>query len=632
MRAQLIRERLGDRALALTVSLLITVGFIELASLIPGAGQWYSTSLDYRLQTEALFAGRLAVAPTPFQAWHDWALANGMQQVWGLGVPLLRLPFEALARLFSQPAFPDRVVLALMVWLTALMLWNGLTPPEEDPDERRSMVRRPDLALATGSAVCVALYSPGLISLMNTRFQVYEEAVAFNCLWALMCLGLLLSFCKQASPQLLLVLAALAGYGAMIRVTGALHGLTTFAIALWIARTRKISNARLAVAASLFLVWPVVLLITNAIRFGAPLEFGYQMNATNIPWSEYMQRFDSPFRYEPVSVAARELVAALVGVGYLNGYDFFALNIHPWVSNTIRFREHYFIAFGLPSLSLMLVAWALAGLRISKRPRWLEWWRADPRIWVLLCWSIAVFILCFVFYLKLAAISSRYLVDFVPAVVAALLALLIVGGRAISRMSNRRIASLLSIALSLFALASVLYGATHRTVAPSYWRQPPLTLGEVEAKLAAFKAVPLPIPARYECRRSSKVGIPSNLDGWKYDSDCTVDVVSVLILTSPQCVRLEIEKLSDAPGRPGSEYSTREIQAKLDLRFMERVRANSEGERETLVFCDRRANRDTAATAVPMLLTIGWVNLEHFGTLRPPVRLISVEKVSSPQF
>ena len=470
MRGDLIREKFGDWAIALTVSLLITAGFVELTSLVPEAGRWYPASLDYRLQTEAFFEGRLAVALTPFQAWHDWALANGMQQVWGLGVPLLRLPFEALARVSSHSAFPDRVVLSLMVWVTALTLWNGLTPPEEDRIERRSMFRRPDLALATGSAVCVALYSPGLISLMNTRFQVYEEAVAFNCLWVLMSLGLLLSFCKQASPRLLLVLAVLAGYGAMIRVTGALHGLTTFAIALWIARTRKFSNARLAVAASLFLVWPVILLITNATRFGAPLEFGYQMNATNIPWSEYMQRFDSPFRYEPVFVAVRELVAALVGVGYLNGYDFFARNIHPWVSNTIRFREHYFIVFGLPSLSLMLVAWALAGLRISRCPRWLEWlWRADPRIWVLLCWSIAVFLLCFVFYLKLAAISSRYLVDFVPAVVAALLALLILSGGAISRMSNRTVASLLSIALSLFALAGVLYGATHRTVAPSYW-------------------------------------------------------------------------------------------------------------------------------------------------------------------
>ena len=77
--------------------------------LVPQWGLWYGPSPYYREQTEALLRGSLALhstatAMTSDLAWHN----GGVQQVWGLGVPVWRLPFELLAKLAGQRAFPDR--------------------------------------------------------------------------------------------------------------------------------------------------------------------------------------------------------------------------------------------------------------------------------------------------------------------------------------------------------------------------------------------------------------------------------------------------------------------------------------------------------------------------------------------
>src|SRR5947207_641950 len=98
--------------LSAVLALNICIG----TGLITGWGKWYSPSLPYRKQTEALLAGRFALSTNPADTEFDHAWAEGgVQQVWGLGVPLWRLPFEIAARAFGQPAFPDRLALAAFV-------------------------------------------------------------------------------------------------------------------------------------------------------------------------------------------------------------------------------------------------------------------------------------------------------------------------------------------------------------------------------------------------------------------------------------------------------------------------------------------------------------------------------------
>src|SRR6266850_5511584 len=99
-----IRFRLPLAYLAATyaVSLLFFCG------VIPAWGEWYSASSYYREQAAALLRGDLAISHNPADLRMDlcWA-QNGVQQVWGLGIPIWELPFDLLGRLFGLSTFPE---------------------------------------------------------------------------------------------------------------------------------------------------------------------------------------------------------------------------------------------------------------------------------------------------------------------------------------------------------------------------------------------------------------------------------------------------------------------------------------------------------------------------------------------
>ena len=88
-------------------------------SLVPRWRVWYSSSVPYRLQTEALWRGRQALSENPMDLDHD------LTQVWGLGVSLRILPFEATAKLLGLEDFPDRIAFGLFAGLVAFIaLWG----------------------------------------------------------------------------------------------------------------------------------------------------------------------------------------------------------------------------------------------------------------------------------------------------------------------------------------------------------------------------------------------------------------------------------------------------------------------------------------------------------------------------
>jgi hypothetical protein len=74
--------------------------------LIEDARCLYSPSLPYRMQTDALLPGHLdrSDKSTGIKFDMDWA-EGGVQQVWGLGVPFWRLPFEVAVRAVGSPTF-----------------------------------------------------------------------------------------------------------------------------------------------------------------------------------------------------------------------------------------------------------------------------------------------------------------------------------------------------------------------------------------------------------------------------------------------------------------------------------------------------------------------------------------------
>ena len=69
--------------------------FLRHSLLFIDSSRLYSTSIAHRLQTEALLHGHLSLSPQPFGYLNDFVwTGHGLQQNWGLGVPLLKLPFE----------------------------------------------------------------------------------------------------------------------------------------------------------------------------------------------------------------------------------------------------------------------------------------------------------------------------------------------------------------------------------------------------------------------------------------------------------------------------------------------------------------------------------------------------------
>ncbi|HEX7840174.1 MAG TPA: hypothetical protein VF469_22005, partial [Kofleriaceae bacterium] len=96
----------------MVLALLIGLGLMWLTGAIPRWGQWYSEQPYYRAQAHALLEGRLALSHDVASLGLDLAWVDGgVQQVWGLGVPLWLAAWEAVGRAIHLTPFPDRVAM-----------------------------------------------------------------------------------------------------------------------------------------------------------------------------------------------------------------------------------------------------------------------------------------------------------------------------------------------------------------------------------------------------------------------------------------------------------------------------------------------------------------------------------------
>src|SRR5258705_3713175 len=103
------RSRLRTLAVA---SFVVVVAFVATRQI----GGGYAPYGGYRAQVDAFLGGRLALSDAPDALAHDLAWTDqGVQQVWGLGVPAWQTPFELAGRAVGVSPFPDRVALA--AWL-----------------------------------------------------------------------------------------------------------------------------------------------------------------------------------------------------------------------------------------------------------------------------------------------------------------------------------------------------------------------------------------------------------------------------------------------------------------------------------------------------------------------------------
>jgi hypothetical protein len=230
-----MRVWFGYYAIAYALVLLIS------CKIIPSWGQWYSYSLSpfstaFRAQTDAFLRGELALSHNPSDLALDlcWS-EGGVHQVWGLGVPLWRLPFEALARLFGRRAFPDRLELGLFMALVAYVVWSTWVMPVfgrhsaqteamglAEVTRNHNSISWTQLVVPSGAVMLSLLFAP-FINLLKSPMWQYEEALVYVYLFGIMLICGIIVLSRNPQWARFMVLCALAGLGCLVR--GARHAL-----------------------------------------------------------------------------------------------------------------------------------------------------------------------------------------------------------------------------------------------------------------------------------------------------------------------------------------------------------------------------------------------------------------------
>ena len=251
----------------------------------------------------------LGASKDPRALGYDMAWAEGgVQQVWGLGVPSWRLPFDLLAKLFGYHAFPDRLVLAAAIALLIYALLRLLVVTSTFESARRYVERHPE---ALAGMLLLVLFPP-FLTLCRTNFDVYEEAQAYAYLDRdRVVRSDALRSLRRPTFSRYLLLAAASGLAAFVRPTLFCYGLVSVVLAWGITQWQGWKQARSWAGPGVFCVGVALLLFTNSLRFGSGFEFGHSLNANVFFPMMYATRFENPVLDAPLSPKVAELFSYL---------------------------------------------------------------------------------------------------------------------------------------------------------------------------------------------------------------------------------------------------------------------------------------------------------------------------------
>jgi hypothetical protein len=567
-------------------AVVFAVGLLVCCGVVSENGQWYSASASYRAQTDALLQGRLALGRNPGDLAFDlcWS-EGGMHQVWGLGIPLWRLPFEALARSIGAEAFPDMLALAVAM---GLAIWAVMwTLCKDNSFECRFTGRSlATLSRLAGATVLLVLFPP-FVNLLQTHFTVYEEAIAYEYLLGLGLLAALIGLAQRPSSGKYYLLCALAGLGGLERPTLVFHGIAAVlagTIAVWMKQRNKVETngkyidgqkwrARMQgviVGVGLFVLGGGLLFATNRARFGDGFEFGHKLNVQTLYGSLYATRFDHPFQKEPLLSAAGELCGLLFMSPKFNGGDDYQQAFFVGQSSTVRWRTVY-----LTTYDLSFLVWLLFGLGVGIA----TWWKLFHKtkretndfkenknehviIAILALYGALASGLLLTFYLRNSVLSSRYLLDLMPSFAALMLAAWLAWGCYwLNREAGRWMLPLSAVGLAGWLVWEI----SHGTSADATPR--PLTWQEVKRRQPrSTHKVTLPDKGAYDSPAAcEQTGIPFNGTGWEKETGRVKPCV-ILFVNAPENLELEI-----APEiNPAYLGLPEDFRAKVGLEFLER--------------------------------------------------------------
>jgi hypothetical protein len=611
------------------------LGLVLSAGLIPEWGRWFSCNVHYRLQVQALLRGQLALSHDPAALTHDLAWSEGgVHQVWGLGVPLWRLPFELAARLVGAPAFPDMLVLAAALGLAA---WVVLSAFQLYASSEESLPKGVRLALGVcqAGAVGLLLLFPPFLNLFPSRFEIYEEAIAYEYLVGLGLNSGLVALTTRPKVSRYWGLCALAGLGGLVRPTLVFHGMAMVVVAtlVWWLRARQVSNlsahpqpdatagsvgpmsgagllgpgadaasaarsvpsvsasagprlqrwaggrrllGSVAIGLMLFGAGGGLLYVTNLLRFGSGFEFGHKLNVQSLYSSLYTTRFDYPFQDEPFWSAARELFGWLFLKPNLHSWGFHAPGVVRGQSPTVRWREAYLTTYDLSYLVGILAGWAAgagAVWRLGRRRS--KGWAGEQGVtgaWVvaaLAVYSLLAAVPLLGFYVRNGVITSRYMLDFAPTFVAAMLAGWLGWGRCCQRLRGAGWCMGLSLVVGLCWWGWQVYESRSAYGAPRVCRW-----SAVQDRLKDFQARTSQFP-QSGCYSDPKAPAATGIRfyngaGWKAEQGGRLMPCVILFVDDPEFLELELEPVAEVAGRVPADPA--QIRAKVGLEFLRRER------------------------------------------------------------
>lgn len=472
------------------------------------------------LQAQALLSGHFSLGNSlsqlhPGLVWHN----GQIQQVWGLGVAFWLLPFQALWRLMGGNWFPDRLALGLAFVLLALYAgYTGLR-----------WVRQGKTLFGIGF-IWLILLSPPLWTLSRASQLVFEETVLYGLLLSLgILVALVRSLCFHLHRDFWLC-CLLGGLSGLVRPTLAVYGVGGVFVCGLIEYLRHRPLKPLLPGVGLLLAGLVTLAVTNQQRFGSPFEFGHRLTVSSESMV-YLTRFGNPYQQAGNMAAAKELSGLLFLSPPIHDNPAFAEELFPGQAPDIRWRRLNLTAFDPGFLAITVFAFALflwwLYCCLRKKPGQLD----GGLFMGLSLWSGTSFVALFIFYLHYPTITSRYLLDFLPALVG--LALLV--WWQVSAWWPR---------LGILALAGwLIHGIASGQVIASTGQPFPGLKPASTLSLNSFAGAYT--PPHYP----AQTGIMLNGSGWDMESGIANDVV-ILAMDQPQFVELQVSKRRTMDGSP----------------------------------------------------------------------------------
>jgi hypothetical protein len=587
-----------------TVSVLVATHLSLATGLISWTGNCYSTSMPFREQTDALMDGRVALSTSPVDIEFDMAWTDtGVQQVWGLGVPLWRLPFEVTAAALAHRGFPDRILLVITVSLSAYLALRVLVVPPKCHcigGWIESITANP---VPLVSVLFVVAFPP-IITMSRGKFDVHEEVLFYEYYYCMSLLGGTVALTRQPTACRYLLLTSCAGMIGFLRPTALAYGFATLCYAALV--TRRLGTAIRVTGVCLFLTGISLLMLSNQRRFGHILEFGHRINVTGTDIT-YLSRFESPFDREPFWSAAGDVAGSVFFVQRLDSaaYDD---NLISWQSPTVRSRFYYSTTFDVIFLAVLVATWGASAVTACSRAAKCGD-DAPCALHVSAVWSLAAFVPLFVFYLRYCAICSLYVMDFAPAIAAAVVGLF-------PMLSCRWKSSRWIWPVGLAGVIGCWWLYEVATGKNISGRTPPVSWLQCVDTLRRASAMPVLMPNEYQPGNppSDVTGIWANGAGWERESGDTRPIV-VLFVNSPDQLTLIVERLEDTLHSTASFDS---ISVKVGLDRL--VLATTQLDDRTCTLTFRRQHKASTRHGVEIAF-ISFATPETFRQHKSPFRL-----------